>query len=163
MSLLMAAVLSAWTNTAGHVVSAAPVRIVGMNVEMERREAARGKSEDGSARGKSGRGMRDEGEGKMEEVKVVTNRYPMAAFMASERTRIRRALGEYELPRRAADVREIFAADIARAEARAKAGRMTAEEFERKRKGIAAAWAHELEKPKHGLTKAEIEYWKGKL
>lgn len=135
MSLLIAAVLSAWTNTAGHVVSATPVRIVGADVEMERRE----------------------------EVKVVTNRYPMSAFMASERTRIRRALGEYELPRRAADVRAIFAADIARAEARAKAGRMTAEELERKRKGIAAAWAHELEKSKHGLTKAEIEYWKGKL
>ena len=142
MSVLMAAVLSAWTNTAGHVVFAAPVRIVGANVEMERREEARGK--------------RDEG-------RAVTNSYPMAAFMTTEQKRIRRALGEYELPRRAADVRAIFAADIARAEARAKAGRMTAEEFERKRKGIAAAWAHELEKPKHGLTKAEIEYWKGKL
>lgn len=142
MSVLMAAVLSAWTNTAGHMVFAAPVRIVGANVEMERREEARGK--------------RDEG-------RVVTNSYPMAAFMTTEQKRIRRALGEYELPRRAADVRAIFAADIARAEARARAGRMTAEELERKRKGIAAAWAHELEKPKHGLTKAEIEYWKGKL
>ena len=126
-------------------------------------EKGSGKGEERGGKCEGEVGKRDEGEGKMEEERVVTNSYPMAAFMASERTRIRRALGEYELPRRAADVRAIFAADIARAEARAKAGRMTAEEFERKRKGIAAAWAHELEKPKHGLTKAEIEYWKGKL
>ena len=139
MSVLIAAVLSAWTNTAGHVVFAAPVRIVGANVEMERREEARGK--------------RDEG-------RAVTNSYPMAAFMTTEQKRIRRALGEYELPRKAAEVRTVLAAQLARAEARAKAGRMTPEALAEKRRALAGAWAHELEK--HGLNEKEIEYWKNR-
>ena len=125
----MAAVVSAWTNTAGRVITAEPVRIVGQKVEM--------------ARG------------------TVTNSYPMAVFMMSEQKRIRRALGEYELPRKAAEVRMVLAADLARAEARAKAGRMTPEALAEKRKVIAGAWAHELEK--HGLKEEEIEYWKGRF
>ena len=125
----MVAVVSAWTNTAGRVITAEPVRIVGQKVEM--------------ARG------------------TVTNSYPMAVFMMSEQKRIRRALGEYELPRKAAEVRMILAADLARAEARAKAGRMTPEALAEKRKVIAGAWAHELEK--HGLKEEEIEYWKGRF
>ena len=99
--------------------------------------------------------MRDEG------LKVVTNSYPLSVFMMSEQKRIRRALGEYELPRKAAEVRMILAADLARAEARAKAGRMTPEALAEKRKVIAGAWAHELEK--HGLKEEEIEYWKGRF
>ena len=79
----------------------------------------------------------------------------------AEQKRIRRALGEYELPRKAAEVRTIFAADLARAEARAKAGRMTPEALAEKRKVIVAAWAHELEK--HGLKEEEKRYWKGRL
>ena len=127
---LAVAVVSVWTNVAGNVISAAPVRIAGKSVEM--------------VAGEEGKGMR----------------FPLATFPASERRRIRLALGEYELPRRAADIRAIFAADLARAEARAKAGRMTDEELKAKRANITAAWAHELEKPKHGLTKEEIEHWK---
>ena len=127
--VLIAAVVSAWTTTAGRVITAEPVRIVGQKVEM--------------ARG------------------TVTNSYPMGVFMATEQKRIRRALGEYELPRKAAEVRTIFAADLARAEARAKAGRMSPEALAEKRKVIAAAWAHELEK--HGLNEKEIEYWNGRL
>ena len=123
------------------MITAEPVRIVGQKVMMERRE--------------EGRGMRDEG------LKVVTNSYPLSVFMMSEQKRIRRALGEYELPRKAAEVRMILAADLARAEARAKAGRMTPEALAEKRKVIAGAWAHELEK--HGLKEEEIEYWKGRL
>ena len=127
--IVLAIVLSAWTNTAGRVIPAEPVRIVGQNVVM--------------ARGS------------------VTNSYPMGVFMVSEQKRIRRALGEYELPRKAAEVRTIFAADLARAEARAKAGRMSPEALAEKRKVIAAAWAHELEK--HGLKEEEKRYWKGRL
>ena len=127
--IALALVLSAWTNTAGRVITAEPVRIVGQNVVM--------------ARG------------------TVTNSYPMGVFMAAEQKRIRRALGEYELPRKAAEVRTIFAADLARAEARAKAGRMSPEALAEKRKVIAAAWAHELEK--HGLKEEEKRYWKGRL
>lgn len=99
--------------------------------------------------------MRDEG------LKVVTNSYPLSVFMMSEQKRIRRALGEYELPRKAAEVRMILAADLARAEARAKAGRMTPEALAEKRKVIVGAWAHELEK--HGLNEKEREYWKERL
>ena len=127
--IVLALVLSAWTNTAGRVITAEPVRIVGQKVEMVRG--------------------------------TVTNSYPMAVFMMSEQKRIRRALGEYELPRKAAEVRMILAADLARAEARAKAGRMTPEALAEKRKVIAGAWAHELEK--HGLKEEEIEYWKGRF
>ena len=127
--VVLALVLSAWTNTAGRVITAEPVRIAGDRVEM--------------ARG------------------AVTNSYPLSVFMASEQKRIRRALGEYELPRKAAEVRTVLAADLARAEARAKAGRMTPEALAEKRKVVAGAWAHELEK--HGLKEKEIEYWKGRL
>ena len=80
--------------------------------------------------------------------------------MATEQKRIRRALGEYELPRKAAEVRTVLAAQLARAEARAKAGRMTPEALAEKRKALAGAWAHELEK--HGLNEKEIEYWKNR-
>ena len=139
--VLIAAVVSAWTNAAGRVITAAPVRIDGQKVVMA------------SVKG-SGGGMRDEG-------RVVTNSYPLSVFMASEQKRIRRALGEYELPRKAAEVRTVLAADLARAEARAKAGRMTPEALAEKRKVVAGAWAHELEK--HGLKEKEIEYWKGRL
>ena len=127
--VLIAAVVSAWTNTAGRVITAEPVRIAGDRVEM--------------ARG------------------TVTNSYPMGVFMAAEQKRIRRALGEYELPRKAAEVRTVLAAQLARAEARAKAGRMTPEALAEKRKALAGAWAHELEK--HGLKEEEREYWKGRL
>ena len=92
---------------------------------------------------------------------TVTNSYPMGVFMAAEQKRIRRALGEYELPRKAAEVRTVLAAQLARAEARAKAGRMTPEALAEKRKALAGAWAHELEK--HGLKEEEREYWKGRL
>ena len=139
--VVLALVLSAWTNTAGRVITAEPVRIVGQNVVMERREEGRGKREEG--------------------LRVATNSYPLSVFMAAEQKRIRRALGEYELPRKAAEVRTIFAADLARAEARAKAGRMSPEALAEKRKVIAAAWAHELEK--HGLKEEEKRYWKGRL
>ena len=129
IGVLIAVVVSAWTNTAGRVITAEPVRIDGQKVMM--------------ARG------------------AVTNAYPLAAFMASEQKRIRRALGEFELPRKAAEVRTIFAADLARAEARTKAGRMTSEALAEKRKVIAGAWAHELEK--HGLTEEERRYWRERL
>ena len=100
--------------------------------------------------------MRDEG-------RVTTNRYPLAAFPAAEQRRMRLMTGDYELPRKAADVRAVLADGLARAEARAKAGRMTPEALQAKRARTAAAWAHELEKTSHGLTPEEIEYWKGKI
>lgn len=130
-NLMAIAVLSVWTNTAGNVISAAPVRLAGANVVL--RDVA--------------------GE------KVL----PLATFPPSERRRLRLALGVYELPRKAAEVRTILAADLARAEARAKAGRMTDEELAAKRSRTARAWAHELEKAEHGLTTEEINYWKDGL
>ena len=142
MSLLLAIVASAWTNVAGNVIHAAPLRIESVDVVMVVRGA--------------GEGMRDE-------VKVTTNRYPLAAFPAAEQRRMRLMTGDYELPRKAADVRAVLADGLARAEVRAKAGRMTPEALQVKRARTAAAWAHELEKTSHGLTPEEIEYWKGKI
>lgn len=131
--ILLALMFSAWTNTAGNVIVAAPIRLVGEAVEM-RREGT--------------------------EASVVC---PLSAFPAAERRRLRLALGEGELPKRAADIRVIFAAELARAEARAEAGRLTAEELAAKRANIAAAWVRELRKERHGLTATEIEYWKDRL
>ena len=142
MSLLLAVIASAWTNVAGNVISAEPLRIEKNVAVMVTKE--------------SGEGMRDE-------VKVTTNRYPLAAFPAAEQRRMRLKTGDYELPRKAADVRAVLADGLARAEARAKAGRMTPEALQAKRARTAAAWAHELEKTSHGLTPEEIEYWKGKI
>lgn len=142
MSLILALVVSAWTNVAGNVISAEPLRIE-KNVAVM---VTKG----------SGEGMRDE-------VKVTTNRYPLATFPASEQRRMRLKTGDYELPRKAADVRTVLAEGLARAEARAKAGRMSQEALEAKRTRTAAAWAHELEKNAHGFTPEEIEYWKGKI
>ena len=139
MSVLLAIVASAWTNVAGNVISAEPLRI-------EKNVAVMVASE----------GMRDE-------VKVTTNRYPLAAFPAAEQRRMRLKTGDYELPRKAADVRAVLADGLARAETRAKAGRMTPEALQAKRARTAAAWAHELEKKEHGLTKEEIEQWKKRL
>ena len=139
MSLILAVIASAWTNVAGNVISAEPLRIEKNVVVM----VTKG----------SGEGMRDE-------VKVTTNRYPLAAFPAAEQRRMRLKTGDYELPRKAADVRAVLADGLARAEARAKAGRMTPEALQAKRARTAAAWAHELEKREHGLTKDEIEEWK---
>lgn len=132
MSLLLAVVASAWTNVAGNVIFAEPLRI-------EKNVAVMVTSDE------------------------VTNRYPLATFPASEQRRMRLATGDYELPRKAADVRAVLADDLARAEARAKAGRMTPEALQAKRARTAAAWAHELEKGSHGLTPKEIDYWKGKI
>ena len=139
MSLILAVIASAWTNVAGNVISAEPLRI-------EKNVAVMVASE----------GMRDE-------VKVTTNRYPLAAFPAAEQRRMRLKTGDYELPRKAADVRAVLADGLARAETRAKAGRMTPEALQAKRARTAAAWAHELEKKEHGLTKEEIEQWKKRL
>ena len=130
---LLAFAVSAWTNVAGNVISAEPLRLETPNVVM-----------------------------RMEGANVET-RLPLAAFPATERHRLRLATGAYELPRRAADVRTVFAADLARAEARAKAGRMTPEALAAKRARIAAAWARELGKKEHGLTAKEIDFWKGEL
>ena len=132
MSLVLAIVVSAWTNVAGNVISAAPLRIEKNVVVMETKDAA-------------------------------TNRYPLKAFPAGEQRRMRLMTGDYELPRKAADVQAVLAAGLARAEARAKAGRMTPEALQAKRTRTAAAWAHELEKKEHGLTAEEIKYWKGKV
>ena len=132
MSLLFAVIVSAWTNVAGNVISAEPLRIEKNVVVMVTADA-------------------------------VTNRYPLAAFPAAEQRRVRLKTGDYELPRKAADVRAVLADGLARAEARAKAGRMTPEALQTKRARTAAAWAHELEKTSHGLTPEEIEYWKGKI
>ena len=142
MSLLLAVVASAWTNVAGNVISAEPLRIEKTVVVM----VIEG----------SGEGMRDER-------RVTTNRYPLAAFPAAEQRRMRLKTGDYELSRKAADVRAVLADGLARAEARAKAGRMTPEALQAKRARTAAAWAHELETTSHGLTPEEIEYWKGKI
>ena len=142
MSLLLAVVASAWTNVAGNVISAEPLRIE-KNVAVM---VAKGSDE----------GMRDEGS-------ATTNRYPLATFPASEQRRMRLKTGDYELPRKAADVQTVLAEGLTRAEARAKAGRMSQEALEAKRTRTAAAWAHELEKTSHGLTPEEIEYWKGKI
>ena len=142
MSVLLAIIASAWTNVAGNVISAEPLRIEKNVVVM----VTKG----------SGEGMRDE-------VKVTTNRYPLAAFPAAEQRRMRLKTDDYELPRKAADVRAVLADGLARAEARTKAGRMTPEALQAKRARTAAAWAHELEKGAHGLTSEEIEYWKGKV
>lgn len=142
MSLLLAVVVSAWTNVAGNVISAEPLRIE-KNVAVM---VAKG----------SGEGMRDGGG-------ATTNRYPLATFPASEQRRMRLKTGDYELPRKAADVQTVLAEGLARAEARAKAGRMSQEALEAKRNRTAAAWAYELEKTSHGLTPEEIEYWKGKI
>lgn len=131
MSLILAIVASAWTNVAGNVISAAPLRIEASDVVM----VAGG----------------------------VTNRYPLKAFPAAEQRRMRLRTGDYELPRKVADVQSILAAGLSRAEARAKAGRMTPEALQAKRTRTAAAWAHELEKKEHGLTAEEIKYWKGKV
>ena len=141
MSLLLAVIASVWTNVAGNVISAEPLRIEKTVVVM----VIEG----------SGEGMRDEG-------RVATNRYPLAAFPAAEQRRMRLMTGDYELPRKAADVRAVLADGLARAEVRAKAGRMTPEALQVKRARTAAAWAHELEKKEHGLTKEEIEQWKEK-
>ena len=132
MSLLLAVVAAAWTNVAGNVISAEPLRIEKNVVVMVTADA-------------------------------VTNRYSLAAFPAAEQRRMRLKTGDYELPRKAADVRAVLADGLARAEARAKAGRMTPEALQTKRARTAAAWAHELEKTSHGLTPEEIEYWKGKI
>ena len=132
MSLLLAVVAAAWTNVAGNVISAEPLRIEKTVAVMVTRDEA-------------------------------TNRYPLAAFPAAEQRRMRLMTGDYELPRKAADVRAVLADGLARAEARAKAGRMTPEALQAKRARTAAAWAHELEKTSHGLTPEEIEYWKGKI
>lgn len=132
MSLILAIVASAWTNLAGNVVHAEPLRIEKNDVVMVAKDA-------------------------------VTNRYPMAAFPSSEQRRMRLMTGDYELPRKVADVQAVLAAGLARAEARAKAGRMTPEALQAKRARTAAAWAHELEKKGHGLTAEEIKYWKGKI
>ena len=132
MSLLLAVVAAAWTNVAGNVISAEPLRIEKTVAVMVTRDEA-------------------------------TNRYPLAAFPAAEQRRMRLKTGDYELPRKAADVRAVLADGLARAEARAKAGRMTPEALQAKRARTAAAWAHELEKTSHGLTPEEIEYWKGKI
>ena len=132
MSLLLAVVAAAWTNVAGNVISAEPLRIEKTVAVMVTRDEA-------------------------------TNRYPLAAFPAAEQRRMRLMTGDYELPRKAADVRAVLADGLARAEARAKAGRMTPEALQAKRARTAAAWAHELEKTTHGLTPEEIEYWKGKI
>ena len=94
---------------------------------------------------------------------AVTNRYPLAAFPASEQRRMRLVTGDYELPLKAAGVRAVLADGLARAEARAKAGRMSQEALHAKRARTSAAWAHELEKGVHGLTPEEIEFWKGKV
>ena len=132
MSLLLAVIASAWTNVAGNVISAEPLRIEKNVVVMVTADA-------------------------------VTNRYSLAAFPAAEQRRMRLMTGDYELPRKAADVRAVLADGLARAEARAKAGRMTPEALQAKRARTAAAWTHELEKGSHGLTSEEIEYWKGKI
>ena len=132
MSLLLAVVAAAWTNVAGNVISAEPLRIEKTVAVMVTRDEA-------------------------------TNRYPLAAFPAAEQHRMRLMTGDYELPRKAADVRAVLADGLARAEARTKAGRMTPEALQAKRARTAAAWAHELEKTSHGLTPEEIEYWKGKI
>ena len=132
MSLLLAVVAAAWTNVAGNVISAEPLRIEKTVAVMVTRDEA-------------------------------TNRYPLAAFPVTEQRRMRLKTGDYELPRKAADVRAVLADGLARAEARAKAGRMTPEALQAKRARTAAAWAHELEKGVHGLTPEEIEYWKGKI
>lgn len=150
MSLLLAIIASAWTNVAGNVISAEPLRIEKTVVVMVIEGSGEGMSKG------SGEGMRDEG-------RVTTNRYPLAAFPAAEQRRMRLVTGDYELPRKAADVRAVLADGLARAEARAKAGRMTPEALQAKRARTAAAWAHELEKTSHGLTPEEIEYWKGKI
>ena len=132
MSVLLAIIASAWTNVAGNVISAEPLRIEKNVVVMVTADA-------------------------------VTNRHPLAAFSAAEQRRMRLMTGDYELPRKAADVRAVLADGLARAEARTKAGRMTPEALQTKRARTAAAWAHELEKGAHGLTSEEIEYWKGKV
>ena len=162
--ILIAAVVSAWTNTAGRVITAEPVRIVGQKVVMETvttpvAEAATVRTcQPVSAPVAEAATVRD---GRTVGASPTEKAYPLSVFMVSEQKRIRRALGEYELPRKAAEVRMILAADLARAEARAKAGRMTPEALAEKRKVIAGAWAHELEK--HGLNEKEREYWKGRL
>ena len=132
MSLLLAVVAAAWTNVAGNVISAEPLRIEKNVVVMVTADA-------------------------------VTNRYSLAAFPAAEQRRMRLMTDDYELPRKAADVRAVLADGLARAEVRAKAGRMTPEALQAKRARTAAAWAHELEKGGHGLTSKEVEYWKGKI
>lgn len=141
MGLILAIVASAWTNLAGNVIHAEPLRVEGADVVMVKG---------------SGEGTRDG-----VKVAVTTNRYPLKAFPAGEQRRMRLETGDYELPRKAADVQAILAAGLARAEARAKAGRMTPEALQAKRARTAAAWAHELEKKDHGLTAEEIKYWKG--
>ena len=130
MSLILAIVVSAWTNVAGNVISAEPLRIEKHAVVMVTADAA-------------------------------TNRYPLAAFPAAEQRRMRLMTGDCELPRKAADVRAVLADGLARAEARAKAGRMTPEALQAKRARTAAAWAHELEK--HGLKEEEKRYWRERL
>ena len=86
---------------------------------------------------------------------------PLTVFPASERRRLKAALGEYELPARLAELRATFAADLSRAEQRHAGGALTDGELAAKRARVGAAWRHALARAR--LSPAEIAYWKGRL
>ena len=94
---------------------------------------------------------------------AVTSSVPLAAFPASEQARIRAALGRRILPAGLRELRTIYAADLARAEARRAGGAMSEEAFARKAARIRGAWEHSLGKGEYGLSEGERNYWKGHL
>jgi len=73
---------------------------------------------------------------------TITNTYNLSIFPPSEQRRIKAALGIYEPPPELKGLWEEISAQRRRAEARAKAGKMTPEELEEYNRNLDAAWEH---------------------
>lgn len=82
---------------------------------------------------------------------------PLSVFPASERTRIRSALGIREVPSSLRSVAAELAAQVRRAEVRAAAGRMTSEKLAAQRGAFAAAWRHSVGRA--ALSDEEKSFW----
>lgn len=113
----------AYTNVAGKVIMAEPVRLDGDKVQVV--VHSRGFRENGAVRSTA-----------------TTNTYSLSLFPPSERKRIKAALGICELPPKLRGLWEEIAAQRRRAEARAKAGKMTSEELAEYNRNLDAAWEH---------------------
>jgi len=115
-SVLVASCL-AYTNVAGKVIWAEPVKLEGDKVQL------------------------------VQVSTTTTNTYNLSLFPQSEQRRIKAALGIYEPPSELKGLWEEISAQRRRAEARAKAGKMTPEELEEYNRNLDAAWEHYSQNP----------------
>jgi len=120
---------AAYTNVAGKVILAEPVKLVGNKVWMKL----------GSRNEKLG--MKGSSAIPNSNFKSPTS-YPLALFPPSERLRIKEALGINEPSQELKGLWDEISAQRRRAEARAKAGKMTREELDEYNRNLDAAWNH---------------------